>query len=247
MQHQGRRSHRHNGVVNAKPIVDFIIVDVLEGLPVPSILDLAYVVLLWNQNAESLLKVVFVFAKDYFQDDGPIIVIHLYQVDAKSTILEYCIEYNFETYKEWLCMNHLHLCSPLNNTLMINALPKSSSCIDASLNCMKLNCLSINLFGVVQTQHFGAHLLVKKGSSKFTFNTSSSMKDIGVDVASDEWLQNFISQANHTMNGQKPWCGPQEKNPGFWQMLIKASTLPGDIILDCTNMIGEASSIHFGL
>jgi hypothetical protein len=27
-----------------------------------------------------------------------------------------------------------------------------------------------------------------KESSKFTFSTSSSMKDIGVDVASDEWL-----------------------------------------------------------
>jgi hypothetical protein len=144
-------------------------------------------------------------------------------------------------------MNRLHLCSPLNSTLMVNALPKSSSCIDASLNCMKLNCLFINLFGIVQTQHFGAYLLVKKGSSKFTFSTSSSMKGIGVDVASDEWLQNFISRADQVMNGQKPWRGPREKNPGFWQMLIEASTLPGDIILDCTDMTGKASSIHFGL
>jgi hypothetical protein len=37
---------------------------------------------------------------------------------------------------------------------------------------------------------------MKKGSSKFTFNTSSSMKDIGVDVASDEWLQNFTTKAD---------------------------------------------------
>jgi hypothetical protein len=43
-----------------------IIVDVPEGLPVPSVLDLAYVVPPWNQSAESLLKVVFVFAEDYF-------------------------------------------------------------------------------------------------------------------------------------------------------------------------------------
>ena len=49
------------------------------------------------------------------------------------------------------------------------------------------------------------------------------------------------------MNGQKPWCGPQEKSPGFWQMLIKASTLPGDIVLDCTAMTSETCSIHFGL
>jgi hypothetical protein len=44
------------------------------------------------------------------------------------------------------------------------------------------------LIGVVQTQCFGAYLFVKKGSSKFTFSSSSSINDIGMDVASDEWL-----------------------------------------------------------
>jgi hypothetical protein len=46
---------------------------------------------------------------------------------------------------------------------------------------------------------------VQKGSSKFTFNTSSSMKDIGVDVAFDEWFQNFTTRADQAMNSQKPW------------------------------------------
>jgi hypothetical protein len=48
------------------------------------------------------------------------------------------------------------------------------------------------------------------------------------------------------MNGQQPWRGPREKSPGFSQMLIEASTLSDDIVLDCTTMIGEISSIHFG-
>jgi hypothetical protein len=38
---------------------------------------------------------------------------------------------------------------------------------------------------------------VKLGISKFTFSTSSSMRDIGVDVASNEWLQNFTTRADH--------------------------------------------------
>jgi hypothetical protein len=107
--------------------------------------------------------------------------------------------------------------------------------------------ISINLFGDVQTQHFGAYLLVKKGSSKFTFSSSSSMKDIGLDVASDEWLQKLTTRADQAMNGQKPWRGPREKSPGFWQMLIEASTLPIDIVLDCTAMTGRAYSIHLSL
>jgi hypothetical protein len=69
-------------------------------------------------------------------------------------------------------------------------------------NELSSKCLiSINLYGVVQTQRFKAYLLVKKKSSKFTFSTSSSMKDIGVDVASDEWLQNFTTKADQAMNG----------------------------------------------
>jgi hypothetical protein len=106
--------------------------------------------------------------------------------------------------------------------------------------------ISINLCGVVQTQSFGAYLLVKKGSSKVTFSTSSTMKDFGVDVASDEWLQNFTTRADHAMNCLKPWCGPREKSPSFWQMLIEASTLPSDIALYCTAMTGETCSNHFG-
>jgi hypothetical protein len=70
--------------VNAKATLDLII-DVVPR---------------WNQSVESLLKVVFVFVEDYLQDDGAIIVIHPLQVDAKSTILGYCVEYGFETRKD---------------------------------------------------------------------------------------------------------------------------------------------------
>jgi hypothetical protein len=73
------------------------------------------------------------------------------------------------------------------------------------------------------------------------------MKDIEVDVASDEWFQNFTTRADQAMNGLKPWRRPQEKSLGFWQMLIEASTLLGDIVLGCTAMTGKACSIHFGL
>jgi hypothetical protein len=78
------------------------------------------------------------------------------------------------------------------------------------------------------------------------------MKDIGVDVASNEWLQNFTIRVDQAMNGWKPWRrpwerrGPQEKSSSFWQMLIEASIMPDDIVLDCIAMTSEVSSIHFG-
>jgi hypothetical protein len=90
---------------------------------------------------DSLLEAVFVLAEEYLQDDSAMIVIHPFEVDAKSTILGYYVEYDFETRKEWLYMNRLHLCSPLNRTLTVSSLPKSSCSIDASMNCVVLNCL----------------------------------------------------------------------------------------------------------
>jgi hypothetical protein len=65
MQHQGGRSRRHNGVVNAKVTVDLIIVDVPEDLPVLTVSDPADIVPPWNQSAEALLKAIFVFVEDY--------------------------------------------------------------------------------------------------------------------------------------------------------------------------------------
>ena len=40
----GGRNHRHNGIVNAKPIVELNIVDVPGGLPIPTLLDLTDVI-----------------------------------------------------------------------------------------------------------------------------------------------------------------------------------------------------------
>jgi hypothetical protein len=65
VQHQGARSRRYNGVVNAKATLDLIIVDVPKDLPILIVLELADVVPPWNQSANSLLEAVFVFAEDY--------------------------------------------------------------------------------------------------------------------------------------------------------------------------------------
>jgi hypothetical protein len=56
------RSRRYNGVVNAKAILDLIIVDVPKGLPVPTVSTPIDVVLPWNKSAQSFLELVFVFA-----------------------------------------------------------------------------------------------------------------------------------------------------------------------------------------
>jgi hypothetical protein len=56
MQHQIGKSRIHNSVVNAKATMDLIIVDVPEGLLVPTVSALIDVGPPWNQSAESVLE-----------------------------------------------------------------------------------------------------------------------------------------------------------------------------------------------
>ena len=168
---------------------------------------------------ESFPELIFVFVEDILQNDGIIISIYSHQVSTNSNVLGYCIEYNLETCKEWQYMNRLHLCSPLNITLMAiisgyhlkllhfsistNVFIFYWSSIELSELMPSSFCL-ISLIFVVQTQWFGAYLFVKKESSKYAFGISSSMKDIEVDASFYEWLQNFTTRGDQAINGRRP-------------------------------------------
>jgi hypothetical protein len=77
---------------------------------------------------------------------------------SKVHHLGYCIRYSFDTRKEWLYMNRLHLCSLLI-TLMVNSFLKPSFYIDASLNCVKLYCPSIVWFPLILMVLFRLNVL----------------------------------------------------------------------------------------
>lgn len=77
--------------------------------------------------------------------------------------------------------------------------------------------------------------------SKFSFQAIPELDRQGVDVARDDILQNYISKDDLHMNNDTPWRGPREKLVLFMQMLIEATTLPGDVVLDCTAASGMYS------
>lgn len=83
----------------------------------------------------------------------------------------------------------------------------------------------------------GIFLVVRKldgvPTSKFAFQLIPALDHYGVDVARDDILQNFIGKDDQLMNGGTPWRGPREKSMLFMQMLIQASSLPNDVVLDC--------------
>lgn len=93
-----------------------------------------------------------------------------------------------------------------------------------------------------QTNRFGICLAVRITAncspSTFAFQPIPALDRHGVDVARDDILQNYMGKDDQLMNDRKPWRGPREKSTMFMQMLIEASSLPGNVVLDCTAATG---------
>ena len=96
---------------------------------------------------------------------------------------------------------------------------------------------------MVQTQKFGVTLLVKdlgsKGISKFSFKTTPTMMKVGVDVGTNDMLMNYTHADDMAMNGNTPWRRGREKDPRFFTILLEATSVTRDLILDCTASIGD--------
>ncbi len=60
------------------------------------------------------------------------------------------------------------------------------------------------------------------------------MKKDGVDIARDDMLMNYTHPDDMAMNGGKPWRGAREKDPRFFQILLEATTVEGDLVLNCS-------------
>ena len=100
----------------------------------------------------------------------------------------------------------------------------------------------------MQTQKFGVTLLVKdlgsKGIKKFSFTKTTTMMKAGVNVGTDDMLMNYTHTDDMAMNGDTPWLGGREKNPRFFTILLEATSVTGDLILDCTASTGDYPTIQ---
>ena len=60
-----------------------------------------------------------------------------------------------------------------------------------------------------------------------------------VDVGTDDMLMNYTHADDMAMNGDIPWRGGREKDPRFFTILQEATSVTGDLILDCTAFTGD--------
>ncbi len=63
----------------------------------------------------------------------------------------------------------------------------------------------------------------------------------GVDIARDDMVMNYTHPDDMAMNKEKPWRGGREKDPRFFTIFLEATSVKGDLVMDCTASTGEWS------
>ena len=119
LQHSTDKQRSFAGVVSSEPAIDLMVVDVLEGLHVPTILAPPTPIPRWNEFSDTWLVPVFDFASAYLHDRGALLVMYPSSSSHRSQLLGYCASYGFKVSQTWLGMNHLHLTSSLNPSLTV--------------------------------------------------------------------------------------------------------------------------------
>ena len=111
-------------MIGTLPAVDFMIVDVPEGLHVPTVFAPPGPIPKWNQfdPQSQWLSPIFDFAQEYLADSGGLLLMYPAPlVPHKSQILGCCKEFNFRLLMTWLGMNRLHLTSPSNQSKTVKS------------------------------------------------------------------------------------------------------------------------------
>lgn len=112
LQHSSDKARSIDGVSDFDPAVDFMIVDMPEGLHVPTISGGRRPIPEWNVWEENYLCPVFDFAQEYLHDTAALVLIYpASSLAHRSHILGCCEEYKFRILETYLGSNHLHLTS----------------------------------------------------------------------------------------------------------------------------------------
>lgn len=223
-EHQGHKRREHKGNSDSPAVVDLLIMDVPEGLPVPGI-SLGKDIPLWNQLKlrtsgsgkldSSWINAAFNFADDWVSDDGAVLVFFPDSKFITNEISSWALWANFREEMKWVVSTGLPLTKPdyPNRTV----------------------------------KYFMAKLFVRKENpddsipnSSFRFNRQDELRSQGFDLPNDGWLSNSISFETLTMRdgSSHPWRGAREKSENLLLALVDLCTEEDDIIMDISASTG---------
>ena len=218
--------------------LDLMILDIPDDLPIPHVSSPTTDVHEWNKLRPKFLDNAFDFVSCHLQDAGAILLFFSDDLNLKATQKGFNNTYGFTVFREWMGINRLQ---------MINAKDKSTTV------CIQFLALLLVLFQIYTSfnfVHLYSNLVMLTNTSilhkavgqeharAFSFQPVQELLDFDIYVSSDDVLHNLVTKETLMMKGTIPWRGCREKDPLLHQMLIEATTSPGDIIMDYSTLIG---------
>ena len=223
--HQGTKKREYKGDGTDPKVVDLIIFDVPEGLPVPGV-SLGNEIPSWNQldvrpgesgSEESpWIHAAFDFADQWIADDGAVLVFYPDSRFISNEISSWARWGNFREEMKWMVFNNLPLTKPdyrRGQTVKYSA---------------------AKLFVRDENDSEGIP------ASAFSVNIQEGLQTQGINLMMDGTVLNAMSAETVTVCNRTgiPWRGPREKAENMFLALIDLCTDEDDIVIDLTTTTG---------
>ena len=122
VQHKFDKTRAFSGVRDAKVGVDLMIMDIPEGLPVPTVASPTSFVLEWNKLPDQFVETVFEIASGLVHDNGVLLLFHPDDLQMRADIRGCLKAYHFSLFKEFIGVNRLPLTSARNASKTVSIL-----------------------------------------------------------------------------------------------------------------------------
>ena len=96
--------------------IDLMILDILEGLPIPMVSSPPTFVLVWNSKDVNFLPISFALGSTLVHDSGVLLFFHKDDLKLRASIRGFAKAYNFSMLKEWTGINCLPITSARNTS-----------------------------------------------------------------------------------------------------------------------------------
>lgn len=230
--HQGNKIRSYAGC-EADNVVDLVIFDVPEDLPVPG-LGIAGEIPPWNRHpktkpegidgkVESIwIKRHFEFAMQFLQDDGALIVFYPDSKFISNELLSWADWANFQEESKWFAINGLPLTVPDHPS--------------RTHKCFMVKCF-------VRKENPDEEVPM----SNFVFCDRPELLAQGIKLSSDGHLTNLIDVDSLTVQSENrmPFRGAREKSSNLLMALIDLCTVEDDIVMDLTASTCIIFSLYF--
>ena len=124
VQYKSDKARAFRGVRDAKVGVDLMIMDILEGVPIPTVASPASSVLEWNKLPDRFVETIFEIASGLVHDNGVLLLFHPDDLQMRVDVRGCLKAYHFSLFKKFMGVNRLPLTSAKNASKTV-----SISCI----------------------------------------------------------------------------------------------------------------------